>query len=245
MSMHTSHRGAQLPYRTLAGVIPIPKGWLAATAKLQGITLSAEEPQIFRNILDVFDYKPAFQIIALFAPIGLLDEPTPGGRLCDREARRLIGWPRSGAIVSAPVRAALKCETYADAAAVNGGHLSIVSWQIAKKVAEVDADMAPYWQRTVFEVHPEMSFFQLNDDKAVKFSKHTQAGLEERQAVLQAKFQGVDRILRAELRGSSDAQRADAAACLWTARRIASRSVSRLPEDPVWDSLGLRMEFVR
>ena len=55
MSMHTSHRGAQLPYRPLAGVVPCPGGWLVAGAKLQGITLSAEAPQVFGTLLDVLD----------------------------------------------------------------------------------------------------------------------------------------------------------------------------------------------
>src|SRR5271163_354996 len=101
MSMQRSHRGAQLPYRPLAGVVPCPGGWLVAGAKLQGITLSPEEPQVFSTLLDVLDYKPAFQIISLAAPIGLLDEPVPGGRQCDREARRLTDGPGTGATASA------------------------------------------------------------------------------------------------------------------------------------------------
>jgi predicted RNase H-like nuclease len=32
---------------------------------------------------------------------------------------------------------------------------------------------------------------------------------------------------------------------MWTARRIVSRAITRLPEDPEWDSQGLRMEIVR
>ena len=37
----------------------------------------------------------------------------------------------------------------------------------------------------------------------------------------------------------------DACAGLWTARRLAARSVSRLPESPEWDEQGVRMELVR
>jgi predicted RNase H-like nuclease len=32
---------------------------------------------------------------------------------------------------------------------------------------------------------------------------------------------------------------------LWTARRIAARAVSRLPEVPEWNEDGMRMELVR
>jgi predicted RNase H-like nuclease len=218
---------------------------LAATAKLQGIALSPEEPQVFTSFLDILDYKPAFQVIALFCPIGLLDKPNPGGRRCDREARQLLGWPRSGAIVSPPIRPAAGSSTYEEAAAANGGHMSIVTWQLLKKIAEVDANVASYWQRTVFEVHPELSFYELNENQPVQFSKHSQAGLEQRRAVLTKRFPGVGRIIDTRLPGIRPAQLLDAAACLWMARRIVSRAVNRLPEDPEWDSLGLRMEMVR
>src|ERR1700686_4348382 len=106
MSMPSSRRGSHLPYRTLAGVVPYARGWLAATAKLQGITMSPEEPQVFSTLVEALDYKPASQVIALFAPVGLLDKPTPGGRHCDRDARQLLGRPRSSAVVSAPARSA-------------------------------------------------------------------------------------------------------------------------------------------
>lgn len=229
-----------MPYRPLAGVVPCPAGWLVAGAKLQGITLSPEEPQTFPTLLDVLDYKPAFQIISLAAPIGLLDEPLPGGRTCDREARRLIGWPRNGAIVSAPARTVLS--DYAAGAPVA---VSAVSRRLIDRYAEVDEHMQPYWQRTVFEVHPELSFFQLNEDQPLRYSKHRQAGVTERTALLRARLPGVERILDTRLRGTKPAHMVDGAVCLWTSRRIAARAVSRLPEDPEWDSAGLRMEIVR
>lgn len=245
MSTRAPHRGAQLPYQLLAGVIPCSRGWLAATAKLQGITMSPEQPQLFSTFLDVLDYKPAYQVITVFAPVGLMSHPTAKGRKCEREARRLLGWPRSSAVVSAPARPALNSSSYDKAAEANGGHLSPVSWRQFKKIIEVDQDIAPYWQRTVFEVHPELSFYQLNGDRPIRFPKRSEAGIAERRTVLETRFPGVERILDATLRGISRPQLLDAAACLWTARRIVSRAVVRLPEDPEWDELGLRMEFIR
>ena len=82
--------------------------------------------------------------------------------------------------------------------------------------------IAPYWQRTVFEVHPELSFFQLNGDAPVRYSKHTRAGQDERRALLVDRLPGVERIIDARIRGLSRAHFLDAAACLWTARRIAA-----------------------
>lgn len=245
MSRPSSHRGAQLPYRTLAGVVPCPTGWLVASAKLQGITMAPEDPQVFSSFLEVLDYKPAFQVVALFCTVGLSDGPRAGGRQCDRDARRLLRWPRSGAIVSAPAHDALMSSTYTEAAAANGGKLSGVGWTLLKRVAEVNAAVAPYWQRTVFEVHPELSFYQLNEDRPLQFSKHKAAGRQERRALLEARLPGIDRILDARIARVSSAHLLDATACLWTARRIVSRSINRVPEDPEWDSRGLRMEIVR
>jgi predicted RNase H-like nuclease len=238
--MHTSHRGAQLPYRPLAGVVPCPGGWLVAGAKLQGITLSTEAPQVFTTLLDILDYKPAYQIIALAAPVGLLDDPVPGGRRCDQDARRLLGWPRNGAIVSPPARSVLR-----DLAEGMEVSLSAVGRRLAARFAEVDDNIQPYWQRTVFEVHPELSFLQLNEDQPLLYSKHRHAGVKERTALLKARLPGVERILDTRVMGAKPAHHVDVAVCLWTARRIAARAVSRLPETPEWDSAGLRMEFVR
>jgi predicted RNase H-like nuclease len=240
MSTSTSQRGSQLPYKTLAGVVPCPGGWLVAGAKLQGITLSPEAPQVFRTLVEIFDYKPAYQIISLAAPIGLPDEPLAGGRRCDRDARRLLGWPRNGAIVSAPARSVLR-----DLAAGLEVSLSAVSRRIVARVAEVDENVQPYWQRTVFEVHPELSFFQLNEDHPLRYSKHLRVGTAERVDLLKARLPGVERILDLRVKGAKPAHNVDAAVCLWTARRIAARAVNRLPDDPEWDSAGLRMEIVR
>jgi predicted RNase H-like nuclease len=243
--MRSMHRGARLPYETLAGVVPCPVGWLVASAKLQGITIAPEDPQVFGTIRDVLDYKPAFQVVALSMPVGLLDSPVALGRQCDRDARRLLGSPRASAIVSTPARVALNATTYSEAADANGGRLSVVAWTHLKRMAEVDSEMAPYWQRTVFEVHPELSFFQLNDDHALRFSKRSVAGRHERETLLRARIPGIERVLDTRLKRVSAAHLIDAAACLWTARRIKSRAVNRVPEDPEWDSKGLRMEIVR
>ena len=216
-----------------------------ASAKLQGITMAPEQPQVVRTFLEVLDYKPAFQVVALFSPVGLLDVPDSRGRTCDREARALLGRPRAGAVLSTPARAALKCDTYDEAKEANGGRLSTVGWRVLKRTVEVHAQMAPYWQRTIHEVHPELSFYQLNEDTPVRFSKHTQAGREERRALLDGRMPGVERIIDAPVQGATPAHMLDAAACLWTARRIISRGVVHLPEHPEWDSEGLRMGFVR
>src|SRR5438105_12534624 len=99
--------GAPLPYELLAGVVPTKAGWVVASAKLQGIQMYPNEPELLESLADVLDYRPSFRVVALAAPIGLLEEPLDGGRTCDREARQLIGFPRAGAIPTPPIRKAL------------------------------------------------------------------------------------------------------------------------------------------
>src|SRR4051812_38086651 len=108
--------GADLPYKLLAGVEPCPGGWLVVSAKLQGISMFPQEPEVFPQFIDVLDYKPAFSVIAIHCPIGLLDAAVKGGRQCERAARKVLGWPRSGAIQAAPLRRALGARSFDEAA---------------------------------------------------------------------------------------------------------------------------------
>ena len=187
MSRPVLHRGPTLPYRPMAGVVPCPGGWLVAGAKLQGITLSVEIPQVMRTLVEVLDYRPSFEIIALHAPIGLLDDAHPGGRACDAEARRLLGPRRGAAVASAPWRRLLEAP---DAEIPVLAGLSAPSRKRLAQYREVVREMQPYRQRTVYEVHPEVSFHQLNNDAALRFGKMTQQGRAERRAILEARFPG-------------------------------------------------------
>lgn len=236
--------GPDLPYDLLAGVVPTHAGWVVATAKLLGVQIHPSPPELLPSLVDVFDYRPAFRVIALGAPVGLLDEPVQGGRGCDHEARKLLGWPRSGAILTPPVRKALRATSYEEAARLCGG-LSAVTWGLFPRIVEVDAEMAPFRQRSVFEVHPELSLYQLNDDKPMRNPKRTVVGQQERKRLIKARIAGMEVIVDAEIPKVQPWQLIDAAACLTTTRRIASRAMTRMPTDPEWDETGLRMEIVR
>jgi predicted RNase H-like nuclease len=158
--------------------------------------------------------------------------PAPGGRNCDREARGLLGPRRGAAIRSAPTRSI-------------SSHDGVIPRGLAARYEEVERDMAPYRQRTVYEVHPELSFYQLNEDRPLQHPKRSREGRLERRALLETRIAGVDRVLDTPIPGVRRTHLADAVACMWTARRILGRAMTRLPLDPEWDSQGLRMELVR
>lgn len=230
--------GPQLPYRPIAGVVACPGGWLTLAGKLQGIVAAPEAPVVHPTLLEVLDRRPSFEILVLGAPVGLLAEPVVGGRACERAARQLLHRPRSAAIVPAPARSAVEAGRGAEG-------LNPVQRALLPRVAEVAREIQPYHQRTVYEGHPELSFHQLNGDASLRWSKHTAAGMEERRALLEGKLPGIERQLVVAVRGAKPFHVLDAAALLWTARRVAARAVQRLPEHPEWDDAGLRMELVR
>jgi predicted RNase H-like nuclease len=207
------------------------------------VTLAPQDPEILPRLIDVLDYRPPFEVVGLTLPIGLPDSYRPGGRTCDRQARRLLGPKRGAAVLPAPSRAALGAEDFV--AAMQIGGVSAATWVLMPKIREVASEIQPYWQRTVFEVHPELTFYQLNEDQPLRYPKDTSLGRKERCELLVARLPGVERIIDAVIEGIRAKHLIDAAAALWTARRIASRAIARIPEDPEWDSQGIRMEIVR
>src|SRR4051812_50163224 len=100
--------GPQLPYRLIAGVEPCPGGWLVVSARLQGVTAHPQQPEVFPTFAEILDYRPSFEVIAIHCHLSFPEEDTQGGRTCDKMARQLLGWPRSGAIGSPPSRAYMR-----------------------------------------------------------------------------------------------------------------------------------------
>ncbi|MCW2543671.1 MAG: hypothetical protein JWM40_1223 [Frankiales bacterium] len=234
--------GPDLPYRLIAGVEPCPGGWLVVGARLQGVTALPTDPEVFPSFADILDWRPAFDVLAVHCHLSFPSEDTPGGRSCDREARQLLGWPREGAITSPPSRALLAS---GDLRQRPRKGLSPITAQMLQRYAEVAEEMQPYRQRQVFEVHPELSFFQLNGDKPMEHAKETPRGVSERRRLVEARIPGIDVVLEAQLPGVQMRHLLDASAAMVTARRIAARAVQRVPEEPEWDDEGVRMEILR
>jgi predicted RNase H-like nuclease len=231
--------GPVLPYSVVAGVTPCAPGWLVASAKLNGAVFAPELPRVVSSFAEVLDERPSFSVIALNAPVGYVEESHEGGRTCDRLARALLG-RRGSTIHNAPTRKMLK-----EDGMVTDDGLDAITNVLLHRYREVAAEMAPYRQRTVYEVHPELSFFQINNDVPLRWTKKFEVGREERRALLEKRIPGIDRVLDIELDDVPLAHLLDASALLWTARRIFARAGTRLPTEPEWDEDGLRMEFVR
>lgn len=231
-------RGPDLPYSIVAGVTPWKAHWLVASAKMAGATFAPEEPRIFKYFADLLSESPAFAIIVVNAPIGYVERPGLGARTCDLQARALLG--RRGATVhSSPTRAILR-----DDPGDRSESLDAVTSRLLPRYREVAAQMSPYRQRVVYEGHPELSFYQLNGGAPLRWSKNLEVGRVERRALLEKKIPDVTKILDSRSDRVPAKHLMDAAALLWTSRRVFGRAATRIPADAEWDSEGLRIEMV-
>ena len=105
--------------------------------------------------------------------------------------------------------------------------------------------MAPFRQRTIYEVNAELSFYQLNDDMPMHWAKHSEKGIEERESSVEAKVPGVLRIIEAEVPGTSICPPARRCRHPLDGAKDLCQGRGPHPQDPEWDEQGLRMEIVR
>jgi predicted RNase H-like nuclease len=179
-------------------------------------------------------------VIGIDMPIGLLDEHLPGGRVADRAARGLLPRKRSS-VFPAPARCCFGIRS-ADEARRRACRLNLQTINLLGKIEDVDGQMSPVLQERVYEVHPELSFAAMNDDRPVLSSKTRPLGRDERRALLERAGVAIPARPR-PYRAVKDDDLLDACAARWSACRIAAGAAGRVPEPPPVDGRGLRMEI--
>lgn len=235
----------QTPYRTLAGVVPCPGGWLIAPARLAGVTLVGEDPVVVSTLVEVLDFKPKFDAAAIHVQIGWFDRPVAPFRPCDADAHRMLGWPRRVAVRPTPSRAALHAPT-AQAAVALEPWLTRDDLRRYRWAREAEREFQPFHQRSYAAAMPDLTFLHLNGDVPLRSTPYQQAGVIERIALIRDRLPGLDEIVvRTPPSGAAQVHMLNAVGLLWTARRVAGRAMERLPTEPEWDATGLRMEWVR
>lgn len=225
--------------------MPCPGGWLVVPARLAGVTVVADEPEVVKTLLDVLEFKPKFDAAAIYCPIGFADKPAGPYRSCDIQARELVGWPRSVAIRPTPSRAALRAATREEAVELEPW-LTRDDLRRFRWLREANEQFQPFHQRTYFAAHPDLTFTQLNGDRPLTSSPYQQDGMLERIGLIRDKLPGMDEVAsRTPPAGAAPVHLLQALALLWTARRVVGRAMQRVPLDPNWDTSGMRMELVR
>lgn len=229
---------------TIYGLDGVRSGWVAIA-----MDESAREVSWRRipRLADLVEESPPPALIAVNAPIGLPDE---GVRGCDTEARRLLG-KRRHSVFSPPARSVLVTP-----AEGNGGHAPAEpdgrprgyrTRALWPRIAEVDEILRqnPDLQDTIREVHPELSFYYMNDGVPMAHPRNSVEGREERLALLRPHFgDAVDRAVAQQRRLRAGVLNVlNAFAALWTAERIRAGAAVAIPEAAPRDPFGLRMEI--
>lgn len=226
------------------GVDGCPAGWIAV---IWGDTV---EHRLCSRFSDVLALDGA--IIAVDMPIGL---PETSGRPGDRDVRARLG-ERQSSVFPVPSRAAVMCEEFGDACSENlkrsdpPKKISKQCYNLFPKMREIDRLITPKLQERVFESHPELAFWAMNDETALSLPKKVKSqphepGLKLRRSLLRrAGFPlsslPVSTYRRSDV-GADDL--IDACACAWVARRILEGRAIRIPAEPMRDGRGLRMEI--
>ena len=230
---------------SIAGVDGCKGGWLAV---IQAGAATPLTVYLFQTFGDIFISSPDLRIVAVDIPIGLPANDVPT-RACDKEARQLLGKPRSSSVFPAPVREIIGIDRYEEANAASrslrGKGISKQAFAIMPKIQEVDQVVRRYGQELVKEVHPEVSFFAMGGD-SMKYPKRRLKGRAERRGLLVTHL-GQDFVRECEdafggLRAKAD-DLYDAMAALWSAKRLVEGRAKTIPINPPKDSTGLRMEI--
>ncbi|NPA48976.1 MAG: DUF429 domain-containing protein [Thermodesulfobacteria bacterium] len=222
----------------LVGIDGCRRGWLAVEGSFEPEkgTFRGEKAELVEDLGKILDL-PA-RVFAIDMPLGLPDDFTPGGRECDRLARKLLG-PRRGSIFTPPPARALLFTSYQDLRAA-GIKISRQSFNLLPKMKELREILRKRSSTPLFETHPELVFLILAGEPLP--SKHTPEGFEKRFELLQGL--GLFRDLTRHLRDLPRLYRKDlldAYACLMAAKRILEGTARVIPADPPRDALGLPM----
>lgn len=222
------------------GVDGCRAGWIGAALAFSGDARLVDfEWLLFPDFAALLVQRQRFAQIAIDMPIGLLDECTPGGRLCDKLARKAIS-PRTSSVFSPPPRPALAATDY-DQARPFG--LSLQAFHIMPKIRQIDALITPELQQHIFEAHPELAFTLLSGSP-MQHNKLRHAGRAERVHALTSIFPDTQSWLdalpfkRSQV-GLDDA--IDALILAHVARRKVDGEALCLPDDPGRDARGLEM----
>lgn len=225
----------------VAGADGCPAGWLVVFRSLDGQNPRA---QIFERIADAVAAPERTSIIAVDIPIGLMTISRKGGRCADVEARKVLK-SRKSSIFPAPSRPVLKAKSPEEAKKIemrNSDPPKSLAKQVINlldKIRELDAAAARY-SGIIFECHPEVSFWAMNNGTEMSMPKRKLRGFEERCKILaQNGYEHSFLTTRVSLykeHGRDDLL--DACAAAWTAERIFGKRAIRFPAQQCFDHRG-------
>jgi predicted RNase H-like nuclease len=234
--------------RWVAGMDGCKAGWIAAFA---GADHEDVRVRVMRHFANIFAAPEEPCLVAVDIPIGLPARIGPQGRGPERAVRPLLG-DRQSSVFAVPSRAAIYARDYREACRVGletsdpPKKVSKQLFMIAPKIREVDEALrgAPALIDRVFEVHPEVAFWQLNGGRALTEPKKVKGrpfapGLALRRRLLAGPGFSKAATEEAAPPGAAADDLLDALACAAIARRILNRVAVPFPDPPLRDDFGL------
>jgi predicted RNase H-like nuclease len=209
--------------------------------------------RVFSNIEEIWNRLSPVKLLLIDIPIGLHDKD-PEERICDVEARQMLGRRRASSVFPVPARPVLDYESREEASKVNhsltGRRIGAQTWGIVPKIREVDRFLrrTSAARQKLREIHPEVLFWALNSHVAMYHNKKRLEGFVERLQVLRQYFPQCDQLVIEGLKKFPRNQVAghdilDALAAAVTGVVGSSRLVT-VPEEPERDVHGFPMEMV-
>lgn len=240
----------------VAGVDGCRAGWFAAIATVERRNSGSDAPCTYRladsfvasRFTEVLSKTRNCKLVCVDIPIGLSDGAKPRG--CDLAARRILGRGRASSIFPPPIRSCLAAKDYKTASRIcfehSGKKLNRQTFFIMGKIREVDQAMTPQLQQRVREIHPELVFWALAGSRPARHNKKSVAGRKERIILLSAIFSDLEQFVARSRQADKVAPDdiLDAVAAAWTAGRAVIGKANTLPENPEFDSRGLKMEIL-
>lgn len=231
----------------IAGVDGCKAGWLVVSADaLPASSVSATLCDTFATVAHV---TQSCRTTVVDMPIGLpdCDEASPFPRLCDVEAKQLLG-PKASSVFYAPPRECLSAKTPKQFQAVHrkltGRGAGLPVWGIVPKITEVDELMTPELQKRIFEFHPELAWQRANGGKGLE-KKKLDLGKQQRREILSPAIHELARLeawVHKVGRGVAIDDLFDALIGLKVASEISKDNF--LPQMTAVDSKGLRLQYV-
>jgi predicted RNase H-like nuclease len=219
------------------GVDACRRGWVAVVLEDGRLTAC----WMAASLDEITNACPDAGAIGVDMPLGLLEH---GWRQADRLAAARLG-PHRSRLFMVPPRAVWEAETFQQAVLLcreltdPPAGFSRQAWGLKDKLRPANTLYASMRHR-LFEVHPELSFAELNGGRPVTAGKKTWNGQMTRRTLLgDAGIRLPDNLAGAGAAPPDDIL--DAAAAAWSAGRIASGRASSLPRPPQPGGAGLPM----
>ena len=229
--------------KKIAGIDGSKGGWVCVS----GYENNYKELK-FEKLKEFNDIKSEnFNLVLVDIPIGLDINLKKGGRIVDKLARKELLTNKSS-IFNAPSRLVLEAKNYEEANKINknkGMGLSKQSWNLVKKIKEVDEFIRNSNKTAIFESHPEIIFQVMKRDKVSTKKKNDEGIIERRNLLEKNGFNKVflERNLSAKDSFYKKDDFIDACSLFWSANRAIAKTEVKIPNDIVLDSEGIIMQI--